>query len=163
MVWRKFSLKTFLVFLDKLVYLFFLHLFLLCSVGGGESLYGLPVLCTGVLSIFWGKFIIVFFFFCTPFSKVEGNYSSWFLRHLFSLCPWLTPGAGILHHLPVGDPLRLLCVTVSRRKCTSIHCTARRWETYSFCVSINNKVVQLKKKNTKDFHICLIQPTQLSW
>lgn len=50
-----------------------------------------------------------------------------FLRLKFSHVIVRLLGAGVLHHLLVGDPLRLLCVPVSGRKCASVHHATRRW------------------------------------
>lgn len=41
-------------------------------------------------------------------------------------------GAGILHRVSVGNSLRILRVTVSGGKCTSIHHATRRWRFFFF-------------------------------
>ncbi len=117
------------------MYMNVFHFFQCCvflftlSVGGGESLYGLPVLCTRVLSILRGKCIsglwcIVFFMYLVVFLYCHT------CLVICCFCLFFVPvwhqGAGILHHLPVGDPLRLLCVTVSGGKCASVHHATRR-------------------------------------
>lgn len=48
----------------------------------------------------------------------------------FHLFPEWHQGAGIFHHLSVGYPLRLLCVTVSGGKCASVHHATRRWDLF---------------------------------
>lgn len=54
------------------------------------------------------------------------------LLFFFSLSPDVNQGAGLLHDLPLGDPFRFLCVSVSGWKCASVHHAARRWD--SFCL-----------------------------
>lgn len=99
------------------------------SVGGGEPLHGLPVLCTRVLPILWGKII----------SDLWYTVFSWFIFMLsvthsvfvvVVVVPDLNQGAGLLHHLPLGDPFRFLCVSLSGWKCASVHHTARRWDIF---------------------------------
>lgn len=57
-------------------------------------------------------------FLCCLSGTYSGLYYSWYLNQ----------GAGLLHHLPLGDPFRFLCVFVSGWKCASVHHAARRWD-----------------------------------
>lgn len=106
---------------------FFFPLSCLLSVGGGEPLHGLPVLCTRVLPILWGKVISDLWY--TAFSLLI------FLLSVTHSCPFffltdLNQGAGLLHHLPLGDPFRFLCVSLSGGKRASVHGAARRWDIF---------------------------------
>lgn len=108
--------------------IFFPDLFSI-SVGGGEPLHGLPVLCTRVLPILWGKinlrFMIYSIFMIYFYHMLSVTHSCFFFFVLD-----LNQGAGLLHYLPLGDPFRFLCVSVSGWKCASIHHAARRWHIF---------------------------------
>lgn len=81
-----------------------------------------------VQSLIWyGSFYVL----GTDFLPLQGLL---YLFYNLSFVPDWHQGAGILHHLPVGDPLRLLCVTVSGGKCASVHHATRRWDFWDFFV-----------------------------